>query len=652
MKHYIILILLLAVVLLFGQTKPSEAKSVNYETHNAGLLSLNVYNNGSLSNLHNPYSGMNLMSQSGQWISAKKYRRNNVNQLLYWLSPIPGPGNDQMVTENDPLWNPNLLVVTDTLSTVAYDGDYDLTEFLPAYNCLSQFNPTVQYDIYNEEDRVLNSILGYPAPSEFQIPDPLGTYCFSIPQQTSFTTPGFETLSAYYYDYCPFGTVGERDWGSNSIYNQHISLGLAIHRESFSWPLQNYADAIIIRNTIINTNEVDTLFDLAISEFIDCDIYPEGQSANGYKDDVSGYVMGNYEFAYSRDWDGDNGSSSLMLGSKLIIPEFNAKHSCWYWRMGQGPDDSNPRNLNPTKRTANEKYYLATGRNPDSTYNLLLRYPQTGTDYYEQPVGNDTRFLNCLYGTQPSEIEFPEGRLCLAPSESLVYYSVYFTGTSLDELRTRCLFWENFINNDFNLGDVAQTPCLPYLYRITPSETTGFNLFWTSYSAPDNFIVKYKLVDSPSDWEEISLPGNAHNYTISAINPQDWYEVKLASVYNSGVDEIYLESRSQTVNYTQMVDISDEVQIPLLALYNYPNPFNPETHIQFSLSEPSEVSVDIYNLKGQRVKTLFQGFAESGMHTVLWNGKDNNNYDCASGVYFYKLQTKDKTLVRKMLMLK
>jgi len=123
MKHYIILILLLSIVLLFGQTKPSDAKSVNYETHNSGLLSLNVYNNGSLSNLHNPYDGMNLMSQSGQWISAKKYRRNNLNQLLYWLSPIPGPGNDQMVTEMDPLWNPNLLVVTDTLSTVAYDGD-------------------------------------------------------------------------------------------------------------------------------------------------------------------------------------------------------------------------------------------------------------------------------------------------------------------------------------------------------------------------------------------------------------------------------------------------------------------------------------------------------------------------------------------------
>ncbi|MFA4959728.1 MAG: hypothetical protein WC535_07565, partial [Candidatus Cloacimonas sp.] len=99
MKHYIILILLLSIVLLFGQTKPSDAKSVNYETHNSGLLSLNVYNIGSLSNLHNPYDGMKLMSQSGQWISAKKYRRNNLNQLLYWLSPIPGPGNDQMVTE-------------------------------------------------------------------------------------------------------------------------------------------------------------------------------------------------------------------------------------------------------------------------------------------------------------------------------------------------------------------------------------------------------------------------------------------------------------------------------------------------------------------------------------------------------------------------
>lgn len=85
---------------------------------------------------------------------------------------------------------------------------------------------------------------------------------------------------------------------------------------------------------------------------------------------------------------------------------------------------------------------------------------------------------------------------------------------------------------------------------------------------------------------------------------------------------------------------------------NYPNPFNPATTILFSLPEEMKIDFSIYNIKGQKVRTLYKGKAGSGQHTVIWNGKDNNEKPVSSGIYFYKLETGGKDKVRKMLLLK
>jgi flagellar hook assembly protein FlgD len=93
--------------------------------------------------------------------------------------------------------------------------------------------------------------------------------------------------------------------------------------------------------------------------------------------------------------------------------------------------------------------------------------------------------------------------------------------------------------------------------------------------------------------------------------------------------------------------------VPVLALeQNYPNPFNPTTTIRYSLDEQGMMSLDIYNIKGQLVKSLYHGNAEAGSHSVIWNGRDNSGKACASGVYFYKLRTSKTSLVRKMLLMK
>jgi tetratricopeptide (TPR) repeat protein len=94
--------------------------------------------------------------------------------------------------------------------------------------------------------------------------------------------------------------------------------------------------------------------------------------------------------------------------------------------------------------------------------------------------------------------------------------------------------------------------------------------------------------------------------------------------------------------------------IPPIRLFNnYPNPFNPETTLSFSINEDSKVEMFIYNIKGQKVKTLVNDDLEEGVHEFVWKSKDDSGKSVASGIYFYKLEVNGKNKgLKKMLLLK
>ena len=85
---------------------------------------------------------------------------------------------------------------------------------------------------------------------------------------------------------------------------------------------------------------------------------------------------------------------------------------------------------------------------------------------------------------------------------------------------------------------------------------------------------------------------------------------------------------------------------------NYPNPFNPETDISFSLPERTQVSLIIYNVLGEKVKTLVSGDMDAGTHTIHWNSRDEAGNSIASGIYFYRLKTESFDQTRKMVLMK
>jgi hypothetical protein len=85
---------------------------------------------------------------------------------------------------------------------------------------------------------------------------------------------------------------------------------------------------------------------------------------------------------------------------------------------------------------------------------------------------------------------------------------------------------------------------------------------------------------------------------------------------------------------------------------NYPNPFNPETTISFTLPLSSQVELTIYNVIGQQVVTLINDEYPAGVHQVIWNGMDGMGRAVASGVYLYRLTAAGNVMTRKMMLLK
>ncbi|MBN2009803.1 T9SS type A sorting domain-containing protein [candidate division KSB1 bacterium] len=85
---------------------------------------------------------------------------------------------------------------------------------------------------------------------------------------------------------------------------------------------------------------------------------------------------------------------------------------------------------------------------------------------------------------------------------------------------------------------------------------------------------------------------------------------------------------------------------------NYPNPFNPKTEIHFEITQPLEVTVQIYNVSCQFIRTIQQGYTEPGAHVIPWNGQDQHGLFAASGIYFGVVQAGEYQQVQRMALIK
>ncbi len=102
-----------------------------------------------------------------------------------------------------------------------------------------------------------------------------------------------------------------------------------------------------------------------------------------------------------------------------------------------------------------------------------------------------------------------------------------------------------------------------------------------------------------------------------------------------------------TFEYSKIIEINVNVPLEFELNQNYPNPFNPSTTIKFSLPVTSNVKLSVFNILGEEVQIIVNETKEAGIYTINFNAAELN-----SGIYFYKLETRNFLLVKKMSLIR
>jgi hypothetical protein len=158
------------------------------------------------------------------------------------------------------------------------------------------------------------------------------------------------------------------------------------------------------------------------------------------------------------------------------------------------------------------------------------------------------------------------------------------------------------------------------------------------------------------DGEEFAMGSFDHNYADTARfgNLLAWPGSGLHTYYflfSDGNDTVQTPIDTLDLSPTSARD--DRLPQNFELTQNYPNPFNAQTTISFSLAEAAYVEMQVYDISGKEIRTLYAGFAETGASTVIWDGTNSDGLDVSSGIYFYRISAGgDLHVNRSMILLR
>ncbi|MDP8204939.1 MAG: T9SS type A sorting domain-containing protein [Candidatus Tenebribacter mawsonii] len=238
--------------------------------------------------------------------------------------------------------------------------------------------------------------------------------------------------------------------------------------------------------------------------------------------------------------------------------------------------------------------------------------------------------------------------------------------TDGDEIIVGC---SEFASDNFdNEYDVPEPPAKPVQNGITmyiPKHSPADSLFLypnlnceikssletgISESKLWNFILEVHTLDAVTlEFDMLNLPEGYH--ADIQIDGNSWNQLTNENYIYSfipsqiGMIDGYIEICNNVAS-------AEEIISKAYDFVNFPNPFNPSTKIRFNVPQEGNVELSIYNIKGQKVKTLCDQILSSGNHEYVWDGKNNSNSVVASGIYFLNLKTHEETRIKKVLLLK
>jgi len=203
-------------------------------------------------------------------------------------------------------------------------------------------------------------------------------------------------------------------------------------------------------------------------------------------------------------------------------------------------------------------------------------------------------------------------------------------------------------------ADITAPPIPPFGLDTLAVGLDYFTIIWQN--SPIGDLAGYKVYfDSDSTgfpYSDTVDVGIDTTYTITNLITGTTYYIAVTCYDNSGEESWYSNEIEVTPGGVNIDDNTLHLPKSFYLSQNYPNPFNPETTISFSIPKYSKVEISIYNIKGQKVKTIAKKDFEKGIHKVIWNGKDIAGKSVSSGIYFYKMETGNFSEIKKAILLK
>ena len=195
----------------------------------------------------------------------------------------------------------------------------------------------------------------------------------------------------------------------------------------------------------------------------------------------------------------------------------------------------------------------------------------------------------------------------------------------------------------------------------------AWTITWKNISVPDSgdytLRVGYQLTyDTPKSQYLVVNGDTLEVVEFTAPSKNIWLTKDISIPLVQGLNTIafhgfwnWMSLDYIAIQGATLVSLKEHNELPrkLDLSQNYPNPFNPSTNIQFTLVKNEKVRLEVYDVLGRKVKTLYKDIALAGLNTVKWNGRNNHNIQMSSGIYFYRLETESgfiKTM--KMVLVK
>ncbi len=236
------------------------------------------------------------------------------------------------------------------------------------------------------------------------------------------------------------------------------------------------------------------------------------------------------------------------------------------------------------------------------------------------------------------EVETGADGIAIATDVYPGYYDLVAMRTDLDTWTLNNV--EILSNFQINV-DMTETITPP----LNPACTTEAVFTWQSPYY--RYLQEYEVY---LDGEYVaSTTDTTYTFNPDSLTIDESYTAGVLAVFETGQSEL------ATVDFVfEGVATGEMPEAPVLTGISsiYPNPFNPETNIRFSLQNPSVVKLDIFNVRGQKVRSLVSQRFDSGNHTVTWNGRDDYGKSASTGIYYLRMQTGSRSFVKKMMMVK